>query len=128
MADLKVGTYRLTQDVKTLSPDRRYKHLWTAQPVVPAGTLFSVTDYYDKSVADLEMGPKSARRYRAIPSCHPLFQLIAPFLEPIEEQPSDLLARRGWDNMGTEVLDQLAKDGLITVAQVESALARVLES
>lgn len=121
MAELQPGTYRLTREVANPEPDRRQRYDWRALVTMEKGTLFVVeTRHPGVTVIRRQNGSLSE------PEGMPLFEAIAPYLEPVTERPTDLLARRGYvHNMRGHVLDRLFAAGKVTLADVESALNEI---
>ena len=124
------GTYRLTQDVKNPTPkrNRSSRREWGDAAVVPAGSVFALDLHplgrgWDDAVFFLRMHDHSDKALQD----SELFQALVEHLEPVEESPSDLLTRKGWEYMGGGILDQLCRQGLVTTAQVEAAARAFLE-
>lgn len=121
---LTPGTYRLTQDVKNPTPknNRSSRRKWTTEDVVPAGSVFSVDLHpvgrdQDDAVFFLRLHGQDDQALQD----SKLFTAVTEHLEQVEESPSDLLRRKGWELMGGGILDQLRRQGLVTTAQVETA-------
>lgn len=121
------GTYRLRRDVNNPSPDRRYRNDWRSQPVWRAGTLFVVVELQG-DVRELRCREARYSHQSLVDVIDDLgrFARIALALEPVEERPSDYLARQGYESWAAEVLDRLVKDGALTMARVELALSELL--
>lgn len=131
MNDLLPGTYRLRQDVINPKPDRRSKQ-WDKLPVLEAGTLFAV-EHRDYARLDgaLTVLLRRQNKYGSI-SVHSdpeLFEAIAPHLAQVIEEPSDYLAREWpsscYPSIAPDVLDDLVKNGHLTMEQFLQAVKRV---
>lgn len=127
---MRPGTYRLTRAVENPKPNARKYPQWTAAQSIPAGSVFSVEPYAvgrDDTLLQLRCHGFPSYGDWALET-DKLFQVVAPFLEPVAESPSDLLFRKEWTLMGSGILDQLARVGLITTEQVEAAATAHLEA
>lgn len=126
MTTLLPGTYRLTSDVTNPKPLRR-RYGWTSNEIIKAGAVFAVQPKpVDRDQIELAM--RMDRETDEVFASHPLFAALAPFLEAVVEEPSDLLARLGWSLMAPQILNQLCRDGLLTIAQVETAAQKYYEA
>lgn len=116
------GTYRLTQDVKNPKPDRCTRNEWCGDELVKAGSVFAV---HPQPVGpdEYELSIRMHRNNGQVMAHHPLFAALVPFLEAVPEQPSDTLNRLGLSLIAPQILDQLCRDGVLTVAQIEAAMA-----
>jgi hypothetical protein len=124
MVDIKPGTYRLTRDVINPHPDRRMRRDWRALPVVPAGTMFAVSLWCpgtDNETVELKAHSSVGHDWSIGPS-NDLFDLIAPFLYPVEESPTDYLLRETYEHHAGRLLDILVTQGKLTLADVVEAL------
>jgi hypothetical protein len=124
---LKPGTYRLVADFKSPTPDKRQKHDWRAQPVIPAGTLVYVRESaMAKGHAQAFAGKLSVNDVRDNDrGWEGLFTL----LEPVPETPTLYLRRMGWSHAyaACTLLDALFAAGRFTMADVEDIVRKDLE-
>lgn len=123
MANLEPGMYRLSVDVQNPEPDRRCKHDWRAWPVIPKHKLFFV-GYSPEGGVYIQ--PRNGHARAAAHLSEGLFNLICPLLVRVSEEPTDWLAREGYESLSGEVLDKLAQTGHLSLEQVKSALADII--
>ena len=126
---LAEGTYALTHDIENPKPGRRSRLDWRTEPEFKKGRLFIVDHKnYGRDADDtvLAIRAQSGSDEVTAHSRTDLFGLLIAHLEPAIETPSDLLARERLDNRAGALLDRLCKEGVITMDQVQKALAAEL--
>lgn len=121
------GTYRLACDIVNPKPDRRSKHDWRDLQTIKSGTVFCVSPSNTTEGSYMTIWAQSESSHQDVYPHSELYKLLVPCLVRIDEEPSDMLMRKGWRHQGHNVLDRLYRDGVITMAQVESALQAWLD-
>lgn len=123
-AKLTPGTYVLKQDVINPKPERRRTSSWTSFETILAGARFSLSeDPIGKGKDDVVMCLKlHGENGEAYPNT-PVFPAVIKHLERVTETPSDYLKRDGASLRSPRILDQLVKDGTITMEQFHAANA-----
>lgn len=130
---LEPGLYRLTRDIANAHPDRRCKGDWRALPVIPAGKLFIVRPDAHLFVPALEqrfyIDCRNGHGCVASYIREDLFEALTTSgtLERLPEEPTDWLTRMHYETLAGEVLDRLARDGHLSLAQVQLALESILD-
>lgn len=126
--EIKRGTFQLTRTVENPKPNRRNSRDWTCQPEWTGGTYFIIEDWYG---SDRENPLASIRTQRRgggdIVETDERFWLIARYLTPVEEKPSDYLARLSHADNCSDILDYLFDHGKLTLADVSHALEMLIE-
>lgn len=124
---LTAGTYILKADVINPKPDRRRSSSWTSMETVLAGAKFHVSEHPISRDETILLMRLHRHNGEASPK-QPVFQAIVPHLVRIEETPSDYLRRESSTLTADKILDQLVKDGLITLDQFHAANAAFIAS
>lgn len=126
--EIKRGTFQLRRSVENPKPNKRNSRDWRCLPEWTGGTYFIVEDWYgsdrDHPLACIRTQHRDSPD---IVETDDRFWLIARHLIPVEEKPSDYLARTRNTNNAPDVLDYLADTGIITSLQVEQAMNMLIE-
>lgn len=117
-ADLTPGTYRTSRDVAAISPDRRMRRDWRAT-AVKKGTIVHVRPFQlddDRTVLELWAGEWPHQSIGVRDAA----ELIAA-LEPVQDTPGLWMDREHNGYGARMILNQLVKDGVVTLDQVKAA-------
>lgn len=122
---IKRGTFALSCDVENPKPRKRSRD-WRHQAVWKAGTKFIIDDWHGGGRRGVEeplacLRPQSDR-FGGITSFDDAFWPIMRYLVPVEETPSDMLARIDLTNWMPELLDALCARGCFTLADAEATV------
>lgn len=126
--EIKRGTFQLTRTVENPKPNKRNSRDWTCAAEWTGGTYFIIEDWYG---GDRENPLAAIRPQRAnasdIVETDDRFWLIARYLTPVEEKPTDYLARTNHQDSAGNVLDYLFDSGKLDLSDVEHAMTSLIE-
>jgi hypothetical protein len=125
--DIKPGVYVLVTAQPAIKLDKRMVRDWRAAPI-PAGTEFVVGDAHFSSTTVLEIHRLGAYSHHVV-LVDRLPDGFVASLAPVESlAPSQFLASQHCAGLAEDILDRLEADGVVTMEQVKTALARVIEA
>lgn len=128
--EIKPGYYQLTRDVQNPHADRRVNPLRNVAKAAfwPKGTRVQVLETEkDKTTLAIEFPEYKYRISNRILSWDDAFALLTEALDPVTESFSEFLTRVSDDlHIHHEILEQLHKQGLISLDDIEVAATVVL--
>lgn len=128
--DVKVGIYRLTQDVPNKHVDKRVKNDWRAKPVNERGTLFYAC--FVDEILTIHAGPWTHQAVNVLNARH-----IIDYLEPVEvgNDVCNLCSymrhceyKEFSDEVLINALQSMVDEDLVTIDDVRSAIERAYEA